>query len=148
MFSKSLERVKELEDTVTRLSAASAGTDQSILAQTRSAIELYIKLKGEEEYPIDLTRPEDYRIRKALIRHSKTYTNTFIENKIRYVETLLSMIPDDNILRFYNDLRSGLDHVISKWDASELDPKPLNYAYSPQRVKKILKYKVIKWKLS
>lgn len=148
MFSEELEIVKELEDTVTRLTAAFAGTEQSILAQTRSAVKLFIRLKGEEEYYPKDPSPYGYRFIKALIRHSKTYTNTVIENKIRYAETLFSMIPDDNILYFYNDLQSGLDYVIQAWDTSELDPKPLNYAQAPQRVKKILHYKVIKWKPS
>ena len=70
--------------------------------------------------------------------------NSLIDNKIRYVESLFSMVPVNQVSLFYSELRHGLDYVIRAWDDSEQDPFIVWFKFNPQRIKNRYSFRVIK----
>jgi hypothetical protein len=143
MFSETLDLFKDLEDTISRLREMSERTEQELLRNTRNTLIDFVEQKGNEEYTPRRPDSEEelFDLAAGLARY---FLNRGVDSKIRYVETLLSMIPDRNLSLFYDDLRLGLDNVIEKWDNSEKNPRYTNYSLPPQKVKNRYVFQVVR----
>jgi hypothetical protein len=146
MFSDMVELVESLEGTLFRLSSASERIEKSFSIYARRTVIGFINKMGREEY---------YREKNpgsALIAVvSGLFTplqNTLIDNKIRYVESLFSMVPDNQVSLFYSELRQGLNYIIISWDDSEQDPKINLFKFNPQKIKNRATYRVIGYRKS
>ena len=146
MFSDAVEIVEDLEATLSQITSNSQNIEYFIIQYVRRAVVGLINRIGSEEY---------YRENKpgsALLAIASglltPFQNAIIDNKIRYVETLFSLVPDNQVSLFYSELRQGLNYIISAWDDSEQDPKDNGFKYNPQKIKNRYTFRVIGYRKS
>jgi hypothetical protein len=142
MFSDAVKLVEDLEGTISRISSDSERIENSYSNYARRTVIGLIKTMGRDEYY------RENNPASALIAFASglltPLQNAIINNKIRYVETLFSMVLDNQISLFYSELRQGLNYIINAWDASEQDPNLNWFKFNPQKIKNRARYRVIK----
>ena len=146
MFSDAVEIVECIEESLSRISSASERIEGSYSYYARRTVNGFIKKLGKEEYyneknPISLS--------VAVISGIFTpLQNAIIDNKIQYVESLFSLVPDNQMSLFYSELRHGLNYIINAWDDSEQNPNLNLFRNKPHRVKNRFTYRVIGYRKS